>query len=125
MFTATSAAFLSSVIVFCAFPTLAAYSDSPPFLPRPPVADENTCRKSFVPTEAVAVGAAIERAYKPVAVEKKVKGQKAGGGDKRSVTAKRSRANCPKAKPQDETARTTAVAAPPPLAPLLSAPPLP
>ncbi len=74
------------------------------------MADENTCRKPFDPFEAVEIGKAIEAAYKPVAEAKKAEGRKAGGGDRRSDAAKRSRATCPQAK-QDETARTTAVAA--------------
>ena len=72
--------------------------------------DENTCRLPFAPTEAVAIGEDIEAAYKPVAEEKQKEGRQKGGGNRRSSKAKRSRANCPKPK-QDESARSTAVAA--------------
>lgn len=73
-------------------------------------ADENTCRKAFNPCEAVAIGEAIEKAYRPTAESKKTEGRKRGGGDRKSAEANRSRGNSPKAK-QAESSRTTAVAA--------------
>jgi len=74
--------------------------------------DENTCRKAFDLLEAVSLGTAIEKSYKPIAEAAKAAGQKSGGGDKRSEKAEqeRSRITCPKAK-QDESARTSSVAA--------------
>jgi N6-adenosine-specific RNA methylase IME4/ParB-like chromosome segregation protein Spo0J len=64
--------------------------------------DENTCRLPFSPTEAVAIGAEIEAAFKPVAeAAKKEHGKTAPG--KQSL-----RGNSPKC---SESARTTAVAA--------------
>jgi len=41
--------------------------------------DENTCRKVFVISEAVALGEAVEAAYKPVAEASKKKGKQTGG----------------------------------------------
>jgi len=76
--------------------------------------DENTCRKDFLRTEAIAVADAIAEAYKPKAEEAAQEGRKAGAS-KGGKTAGRgrpiaSRGSSPKGK-QDESARTTAVAA--------------
>ncbi len=69
--------------------------------------DENTCRKSFTPSEAVAMGEAVEAAYRPTAEQAKA----AGGGDKKSPHAKSDRGTSPKRSKQDESTRTTSVAA--------------
>jgi len=67
-------------------------------------ADENVCRKGFNPVEAVALGEAIEKAYRPVAEEKKA--QSPGRPKKgRGISPRISK---PK---QDESVRTAAVAA--------------
>ncbi len=78
-------------------------------------ADENTCRKDFTPEEAVAVGAEIEKAYKPVAVA----AQRQSPG-----RPKKGRGTSPKiSRKETESARTTAVAvAAAPLAPPEKAP---
>jgi hypothetical protein len=75
-------------------------------------ADENTCRKAFDPMEAVAMGDAIEKAYRPVA-EEKLKTAGSDGGKKagKGRPSDRPRGTSPTPKPQDESARTTAVAA--------------
>lgn len=71
--------------------------------------DENTCRKDFTPSEAYAVGVAVEKAYAP---EAKAKQKKASGGDRRSRKAKdQGGKTFPTLKQRDETARTSAVAA--------------
>jgi ParB-like chromosome segregation protein Spo0J len=41
--------------------------------------DENTCRKAFTVSEAVAMGQRLEVLFKPAAAERKAAGQKAGG----------------------------------------------
>lgn len=69
--------------------------------------DENTCRKDFLPTEAVSIGESIAAAFKPVAE----KAKREHGG---TAPGKKSlRGNSPKcSKPKvDEKSRTTAVAA--------------
>jgi len=70
--------------------------------------DENKCRKDFDPVEAVAVGADIEKAYKPVAEAAKA----AAGGDKKSEAAKSLTETCRKrSRKETEAATVTAVAA--------------
>jgi hypothetical protein len=64
--------------------------------------DENTCRKSFTPGEAVEIGLRVEEAYQPVAEE----AQKQSPG-----RPKKGGATCPMISDRDESARTTAVAA--------------
>ncbi len=72
--------------------------------------DENTCRKSYVPSEAVEIGERIEA----LAVKLAKAAQKAAGGDKKSEAAKSLGGNSPKRfEPQkrDESKRTTSQAA--------------
>lgn len=67
--------------------------------------DENTCRKPFTPSEAVAMGESIERAYRPVAeaARRQSPGRpKKPGGSSPMISEPPRR---------DEEARTTAVAA--------------
>lgn len=65
--------------------------------------DENTCREPFKPSEMVALGKAIEESYRPIAeaAEKKSPGR-----------PKKGRGNAPTfSNPQDESKRTSSVAA--------------
>ena len=51
--------------------------------------DENTCRLNFLPTEAVALGEALERIERPKAEERQAKaGPKSGKGKKRTGSGK-------------------------------------
>ena len=69
--------------------------------------DENVCREPFLPSEAVAIGERIEKLERPKAKAQ----QSAGGGDKKSTSAKKSgRKTFPK-RSQNESSRTTAKAA--------------
>ncbi len=47
--------------------------------------DENTCRKDFTPSEAVAIGESLEKLERPEAMERKAKGQKSGGRGKKKL----------------------------------------
>jgi ParB-like chromosome segregation protein Spo0J len=74
-------------------------------------ADENTCRLNFTPMEAVAMGADVEKAYRPLAEEKQDEGRKTGGkAGGKGRPANSFGENFPKPK-RDESARTRAVAA--------------
>lgn len=50
--------------------------------------DENTCRKDFLPTEAVAMAATLEELEKPKAESRKRIGQKSGGRGKKKLASK-------------------------------------
>ncbi len=69
--------------------------------------DENTCREDLLPSEAVSIGKATAKIYKPKAEAKQAEGQKRGGktGGKGRPQTDSSRATYPKAK-QDETKRS-------------------
>jgi len=70
-------------------------------------ADENTSRLALDPEEAVAIGGAIEKAYRPRAEA----AQRAGGGDKKSPQAKSLTGTSRKRSRQEtEATNTTAVA---------------
>ena len=73
-------------------------------------ADENTCRLPLNPVEAVAIGKAIEKAYRPKAEAAKRSGRKQGGKKAGKGRPDRFGGTSPKPK-RDESARTTAVAA--------------
>ncbi len=72
--------------------------------------DENTCRKSYTPEEAVQLGLRIEKLEKPAVAARAAEGKKKGGGDKRSAKAKRSRKTFPRAVPDDSTRLTSRAA---------------
>jgi hypothetical protein len=72
---------------------------------------ETTCRKEFLPTEAVAIGKAVMEAYKPVAEERQTKEAAKHGSEGGRGKKKTHRGSSPKGKKQDESARTTSVAA--------------
>lgn len=50
--------------------------------------DENTCRKDFVPSEALALGEALEKLERPKAEERKAEGQKQGGRGRKKLNGK-------------------------------------
>ena len=50
--------------------------------------DENTCREDFTPSEAVALGAELEKLERPKAAERQAEGQKAGGRGKKKLAGK-------------------------------------
>lgn len=73
-------------------------------------ADENTCRKDFSLSEAVAIGESLRPSFEAMAKAEQEAGQKKGGGDRRSQKAKdRSSATCTKANGQDHAKRTNAM----------------
>ena len=69
--------------------------------------DENVCREPFRPSEMVALGRVIEEFQRPIAEAAKAEGVKEGGRP-----PKNSRGSSPRvSKPQDESKRTSSVAA--------------
>jgi ParB-like chromosome segregation protein Spo0J len=72
--------------------------------------DENTVRKGFTPSEAVAMARKIREAVKPEADAAQAEGRRAGGGDRRSKVADRLRAKNPQAV-DGESGRTATKAA--------------
>ena len=78
--------------------------------------DENTCREDFTPEEAIAKGLELEEVTRELARKALEEGRIKGGGDRRNQQAKIALGEIPPersapAKPRDEGARATAMAA--------------
>jgi ParB family chromosome partitioning protein len=72
---------------------------------------ENTCRKDFTPSEAVAIAGALEALERPQAKKRQEEGRKAGGktaGKGRPKDADSSGENCPQAKDAGDADRSGA-----------------